>query len=112
MIAARRRAPRIAGLIDTVRSVPSAKSLPQFNRGPTRSGPATTTPPGPGGQHPRLEAVEVAIRGAQLIAAQPLVKPVGQGLLPGSPPADLGGQERIHTHSANATTRALQNAER
>jgi hypothetical protein len=58
-------------------------------------GPPQQRRPGIGGQTPPLEGGEVAIRGAQLIAAQPRVEPVGQGLLPDRPRPDLRGQERV-----------------
>jgi hypothetical protein len=36
-----------------------------------------------------------SLMGEQLVRAQPLVEPVGQGFLPDRPGADLGGQERM-----------------
>ncbi len=89
-----RRAPRSFGLTSTEVYVPSERTC---TRGNSSWVGARHNRAAPVRQRltPRLEGVEVAVRGQQLIGLQPPVQRFGQGLLPHRVRGDLGGEERV-----------------
>ena len=91
-------APRAADLrVDQDRQVGPVSQDLDYRQAQPGGGPPQQRRPGSRGQPPGVVGVEVAVRGEQLLGPQPLVEPVGQGLLPGRVGPDLRGHERVGT---------------